>query len=177
MVKGIKGAIALGLALTLGNFAASRAVALPTQTWQLLEATPEGFRIEFPGVVEMQEPLVLDLPTGGLVLKGAIALDGDAQYVFAYGDYPDLAASPAQRLTVLRDYMVADTNWTLTEDQSLPFFIYPGRQFILFSVDEMITYRFYLVGERVYILGVLQDARVDLRERIGAFFESFGVIR
>lgn len=175
MLKRKKGAIALLLALILAH--GGRAAAMPTQTWQLLEATPEGFRLEFPGVVEMQEPLVLDLPTGAVVLEGAIAHYDNAQYVFAFGDYPEGGASPLVRLAVLRDHMIQDTNWTLAEERSLPFWVYPGQQFTLFSIDEMITYRFYLVGERVYILGVLQDSRVDLKEEIGAFFGSFGVIR
>lgn len=175
IVNGIKGAIALLLTLILAQ--GGRAAAVPKQTWQLLQATPAGFRLEFPGVVEMQEPLVLDLPTGALVLAGAIAHHENAQYVFAFGDYPQGEASVLEHLAVLRDHMIKDTHWTLAEQRSLPFWIYPGQQFTLFSVDEMITYRFYGVGDRIYILGVLQDPRVDLKEEIAAFFGSFGIIR
>jgi len=176
VMGGMKGAIALLFVLMLGQVPMPRTIAMPQPLWQWLEAIPGGFRVAFPGVVEMQEPLVLDLPAGGLVLGGAIALHEGNQYVFAFGDYR-VEGSPGVRLTMLRDAMVKDTGWVLAAERSLPLSVHPGREFVLFSVDEMITYRFYLVGERVYILGVLQDAGVDLREEMGAFFGSFGVTR
>ncbi|WP_323254559.1 hypothetical protein [Spirulina sp. CCNP1310] len=176
IMKGGKGAIALFLGLMLGYAPASVGVPMGQQSWQWLEAIPGGFRVALPGGVERQEPLVLDLQGGELVLEGAIALHEGNQYVFAFGDYR-VEGSPWVRLTMLRDAMVKDTGWVLAEDRSFPLGIHPGREFILFSENELITYRFYLVGERVYILGVLQDAGVDLREEMGAFFGSFGVTR
>lgn len=176
-MKGGKGAIALFLGLMLGYAPASVGVPMGQQSWQWLEAIPGGFRVALPGGVERQEPLVLDLQGGELVLEGAIALHEGNQYVFAFGDVPDLGVNAAEGLTMLRDYMVTDTGWFLAEDRSLPLGVHPGREFILFSRKEMITYRFYWVGGRVYILGVLQDAGVDVGEEMGAFFGSFGVTR
>jgi hypothetical protein len=147
----------------------------PDSVWLVVTSAPGGFRVAVPSPVTPQDPISLDLPSGAIAVAGAIANHDDTEYVFAFGDYATPTATPADRLTELRDYMVADTDWAIAQDQSMPLGAFPGRRFVLFSPQQMITYRFYLVGTRLYILGVLQAPERDRTAEIERFFASFTV--
>lgn len=147
----------------------------PDSIWLVVTSAPGQFRVAVPSPVTPQDPITLALPSGTLTAQGAIATHDQTEYVVAFADYATPTATPAQRLTELRDYMVQDTDWAIAQDQSMPLGAFPGRQFVLFSPQQMITYRFYLVGTRLYILGVLHAPERDRTAETERFFSSFTV--
>ncbi|MGB0561586.1 MAG: hypothetical protein ACPGVO_07245, partial [Spirulinaceae cyanobacterium] len=145
--------------------------------WHRLVVT-EGadFAIALPGPPQTYDEVAIETPDGLLNFVGWLADYGQSQFIVAYSEYPTATPEPAQRLTALRDRMVADTGWTITEDASQPLGVYPGRKFILFNETQMISYRFYLVERKLYILGVLQPPEINVSEASASFFNSFQIL-
>lgn len=144
--------------------------------WHQLVAEGAGFAVALPGPPQTYDEVAIETPEGLLNFVGWLADYGESQFIVAYSEYPTSTPRPADRLTALRDRMVADTGWTLTEDASQPLGAYPGRKFILFNPAQMIAYRFYLVEQRLYILGVVQPPELDVATESAAFFESFQLL-
>lgn len=145
--------------------------------WHQLVVT-EGaqFTIAVPGPPQSYDEVAIETSEGLLNFVGWLASHQESQFIVAYGEYPTFTPRLADRLAALRDRMVADTGWTLAEDASEPLGMYPGRRFILFNSEQMITYRFYLVEERLYILGVLQRPTAEVEVESDRFFESFELL-
>ncbi|NEO85749.1 MAG: hypothetical protein F6J87_16080 [Spirulina sp. SIO3F2] len=150
--------------------------AAETPNWHQLVAEGAQFAVAVPGPPQTYDEVAIDTPEGLLNFVGWLANYGQSQFIVAYSEYPTSTPRPADRLTALRDRMVEDTGWTITEDASNPFGVYPGRKFILFNEAQMIAYRFYLVEQRLYILGVLQPPELDLATESAAFFNSFQLL-
>lgn len=150
---------------------------LPAANWHQLVVT-EGaqFTIAVPGPPQTYDEVAIETPDGSLDFVGWLASHRDSQFIVAYGEYPTPTPRPSERLMKLRDRMVTDTGWTLAEDASEPLGSHPGRRFILFNPAQMITYRFYLVDERLYILGVLQEPTAEVEAEADRFFESFELL-
>ncbi|MEM8640326.1 MAG: hypothetical protein AAGG51_16145 [Cyanobacteria bacterium P01_G01_bin.54] len=145
--------------------------------WHRLVVTDGAdFAIALPSQPQTYDEVAIETPEGRLNFVGWLADYGQSQFIVAYSEYPTSTPEPARRLTALRDRMVEETGWSITDDSSYPLGVYPGRKFILFNETQLINYRFYLVEQKLYILGVLQPPAIDVSQTSESFFNSFQIL-
>jgi hypothetical protein len=76
----------------------------------------------------------------------------------------------------LCDGIIAQTNFKLNSDRAITWQQYSGKQLSLQGEDETITYRVYLIGQRIYLLAVGQKNTAEVSSEAVNFFDSFQLL-
>lgn len=146
------------------------------QTWQHLVSREGGFSIWAPRgtIVEEQKTLATDV--GDIEFKVLATNPQTSRFVVAYSEEPLTSTqleNPEAILTSLRERIVSSTDFQQVDEQPITYNEYPGRQLRLQNSGETITFRVYLIEERLYVLGASQPDEGELSQTASAFFNSF----
>lgn len=147
--------------------------------WQKYIFTEGDFSVWMPqAIVQSQENVTLDLPTGKLAFEVFSTQPKSYRFVAAYSDplTPEQLANPSTLLASVREGIIAKTNFTPQSDRSLTGEQYPGLELTMKNNAEIIGFRVYLIGQRVYVLAAGQKNTDTLSADATSFFDSFRLL-
>ena len=147
--------------------------------WQKFIFRDGGFSIWMPEGVRSEETVVLDTIAGKLSFEVLTSNLPSWRFVAAYsGDLasPSLPASQTL-LASIRDGIVQETKFKLTEDQDISWNNYSGKKLSMQDGDETIAFRVYLIGTKVYVLAAAQKNTTVVSEDAVNFFDSFRILK
>lgn len=148
------------------------------QQWEEFTLMDGGFTVWMPGVPTTQEKQSLETAAGNLDLNGFSTFQASSRFLVAYGDYPQTAklGNPEAILANLRERILEEMKgFKVKIDRSISLNNSPGKELKLENSGINITFRFYLVKQRLYLLVVQQhpDSRT---EDLAKFLDSFRLL-
>ncbi len=146
--------------------------------WQKYLFQDGGFSLWMPEGIKSQETIVLNLGRNQLSFEVFATQPQTYRFVAAYSDSlnPSQLDNPTQLLSLVRDGLVAETNFTLVSDRPTTWEQYSGLELTMTDKDELIGFRVYLIDNRVYILAAGQKNIDTLSQEIMSFFDSFRLL-
>ena len=151
-----------------------------TITWQKVDRTPDGFKVEMPiDVKDIQIPAYNE--RGGSEQVDMIYSNPSADTTFsvAWADNPPVARvnnrAPNQTLDMAREDAMARTQTTLVNESQAGFQGFPARDFAAQNVGGgILNSRLIYAGSRLYMLIAVFPSASARRERdVTRFFNSF----
>jgi hypothetical protein len=146
------------------------------QSWQHFVSQEGGFSIWAPRGTITAETKTLETEVGTIEFQVLATNPQSSRFVVAYSEEELTAAqleNPEAILAGLRERIVNNTAFELIDEQPITYGEYPGRQLRLQDSEETITFRVYLIDEKVYVLGASQLEEGELSPAASAFFNSF----
>lgn len=127
-----------------------------SQSWQFVIFKPGNCSFWMPPGVLTQEAVTLDTSLGQLGFRTLASNTDDRRYVAAYSDAlrEEQVQNPQVLLAAIRDRAAPPTQFKLIEERAVTLDSHPGRELRFEDEEEAIVMRAYLVGNRVYALGV-----------------------
>lgn len=147
--------------------------------WQKFIFRDGGFSLWMPQGIQSEETVVLDTVAGKLSFEVFATHPSSWRFVAAYSEDLDPAklGNPQAFLASVRDGIVTETEFELKGDRSISLGKYPGKQLRMQDAGETITFRVYLIEQRVYVLAASQKNAEDLSEEVVSFFDSFRLLQ
>ena len=147
--------------------------------WQKFIFRDEGFSVWMPEGIRSEETVILDTIAGKLPFEVFTSHPPSWRFVAAYSENLDPAQLKDSQaiLASVRDGIVAETKFDLMSDRSISLGQYPGKQLSMQDTDEIITFRVYLIGQRVYVLAAGQKDAKEVSEDVVNFFDSFRLLQ
>ena len=146
-------------------------------SWQKFISRQGGFSVWLPEGVKSEEIVVLDTATGELSFEVIASHPEEESYRFivAYAEAEEVTNTEIF-LASIRDGLINETNFELVNEESKSLKEYSGKELVMKQGEEIITFRIYVVGLKVYVLGVSQTEANQLNEEINNFFGSFQLL-
>ncbi|HAC65941.1 MAG TPA: hypothetical protein DCF68_21015 [Cyanothece sp. UBA12306] len=146
--------------------------------WQKYLFQDGGFSVWMPEGIKSQETIVLNLAGNKLPFEVFATQPQNYRFVSAYSVTlkPDQLANSTQLLSLVRDGIVTETNFTLVSDKPTTWQGYSGLELTMTDQDELIGFRVYVINDRVYVLAAGQKNISSLSEEIASFFDSFRLL-
>ena len=97
----------------------------------------------------------------------------------AYSDSLDSnkISDSEQLLNQVIEGIIKETNFTLLTDENITWRQYNGKRLTMKDEDELISFRVYLIDNRVYVLAGGQSYNnQNISENIVSFFDSFRIL-
>ena len=144
--------------------------------WRRFEPEIGGFSILFPGTPEKQTETV---PTAGGTIETTFFLveQEDMGYSVNLADYSEMSLSESDVEVVLdgaREGAVRNVGGELLEEAEITLDGHPGRALKIAVDDEFVVdARFYLVGNRLYVLQAISIGQTSKPSRVEKFLDSF----
>jgi len=144
--------------------------------WQRFEPDMGGFSILFPGTPEKQTETV---PTAGGTIETVFFLveHEDMGYSVNLADYSEASLSESDVALMLdgaRNGAVGNVGGELLEETKITLDGYPGRALKIAVADEFVVdARFYLVGNRLYVLQAISMGDASISPNVEKFLDSF----
>ncbi len=159
---------------------------LPTLTvdtgawrWSRVVLRDGGCAVWLPAGPLAQESETVETPEGAIHFDAIASHPPNARFVIAASEPldPALLAAPDALLTRARDRLLARAaNFELSGSRDITFKGYAGRDFMLASDTEQLTFRLLLANDRLYVLAASQDRAGANLEAIATFFGSFELL-
>lgn len=149
--------------------------------WQEYKSTEGRFSVLMPSVPEERKQTV-NTPVGPIDQHVAIlSPDKNTAYLASYADYPESATQgvkPDQILDGSRDGSVANIQGKLLSELIITLGDYPGREIRVAFPDDIHTMRMriYIVGSRLYQVGVLTTKENVSNNSVTKFLDSFKLV-
>jgi hypothetical protein len=133
-----------------------------------------GYPPEFPP----QKQKTVTTTAGPLTFEVLTTNQPDSRFIVAYGTVTtDTMAEQAEELfNQIRDFIIADTGFTVEAERPIMYEQFPGRKLTLKTAEEQIILQMYGIGDRIYVLGMSQGQNVDFSKAANQFFDSFRVL-
>lgn len=147
--------------------------------WQPVIFTAGGCSFWLPPGILSEETVLLDTSAGKLSFRTLASNSDNARYVAAYAEQltKSQLENPQALLSAIRNKVAPADKFQLKSDTPIALNKYPGRELTLQSAKEIITFRAYLVEQRVYVLGARYPNASDLSRRVAGFLNSFQLLR
>lgn len=148
--------------------------------WQKYLFRDGGFSVWMPqAVVQSQETVVLNLGTNQLSFNVFASQPQSYRFVAAYSEplTTEWTANPTDLLTLVRDGIASKTDFILLNDRSTSWKEYPARELTMQNKNEIISFKVYLVNQRVYVLAIGQKNKDAISTEITSFFDSFELLQ
>lgn len=147
-------------------------------SWQKFIFRDAGFSVWMPQAIQSEETVNLDTKSGNISFEVFATHPQTLRYVAAYSQILDQTQlnNPQTLLDAVRDGIIAKTKYQLINDQSISWKNYPGILLSMETKEEMITFKVYLIGKRVYILGASQEQTRAIDQNVLDFFDSFRLL-
>lgn len=154
-------------------------VAQKSNFWQPVIFSAGGCSFWLPPGILSEETVLLDTSVGRLSFRTLASNSDNARYVAAYAEQltKSQVENPQALLRAIRDKVAPVDKFQLKSDTPITLNKYPGRELTLQSAKEIITFRAYLVEQRVYILGAKYPNASTLSKRVAGFLNSFQLLR
>lgn len=130
-----------------------------------------------PGIMS-EENVVLNTGVGKLRFRTLASNSDNARYVTAYAEQltKSQLENPAALLRAIRDRVAPAGKFQLKSDRPITLNTYRGRELSLQSAKETITFRAYLVEDRLYTLGARYPNANSLSRQVAGFLNSFQLL-
>lgn len=127
-----------------------------SRSWQFIIFREGGFSFWMPPGVLSDERVVLETSLGEVRFRTLASNAEDRRHVVAYADSltDQQVKSPKILLEAIREKVAPADEFRLTGDREVTLDSHPGRELSFEDGDEAIVMRLYLVGRRVYGLGI-----------------------
>ena len=146
--------------------------------WQPVASKVGRFSILMPPGIMFDEMETLKTAVGDLQFRVLSKNAGDSRYVAAYSD--PLAASqlknPKALLAAVAERVNPTNLFRLTGDRPITIEKYPGRELAFSTNAELIVLRAYLVGNRIYVIGVNHLDKETFSKVGQKFLNSFSLL-
>ena len=77
----------------------------------------------------------------------------------------------------VKEGIIKETNFTLLTDENITWQNYQGKKLTMKDEDELISFRVYLINNKVYVLAAGQNYNnQNTSENIISFFDSFRLL-
>ena len=144
--------------------------------WQNIIFKEGGFSIWMPAGTMTEETEIIETEKGKIKFKVFASHPASARFVVAYSDILN-SQQLANKQNILPNFqkkIVDVTGFELSSDRSYNLGDIPGREFILKNDTETITFRIYLVGQRLHLIGASETAKNNqIAGAVVTFLESF----
>ncbi len=146
--------------------------------WQPVISRTDGFSIWMPPGVLSQESKTLNTTVGTLEFKAIASQQNQTRYVAAVTTVqPNQSKDPTALFTAVENSILASAALQKDRDRSISLGTYPGRELQATSTDEILTFRFYLVQQRLYLLATRQLRQAPTTQTTNNFFDSFQLLK
>ncbi|NES02219.1 MAG: hypothetical protein F6K22_04845 [Okeania sp. SIO2F4] len=144
--------------------------------WQNIIFKEGGFSIWMPAGTMTEETEIIETEKGKIKFKVFASHPASARFVVAYSDILN-SQQLANKQNILPNFqkkIVNVTGFELSSDRSYNLGDIPGREFVLKNDAETITFRIYLVGQRLHLIGASETAKNNqIAGAVVTFLESF----
>ena len=144
--------------------------------WQNIIFKEAGFSIWMPAGTMTEETEIIETEKGKIKFKVFATHPASARFVVAYSDILN-SQQLANKQNILPNFqrrIVDVTGFELSSDRSYNLGDIPGREFILKNDAETITFRIYLVGQRLHLIGASETVKNNqIAGAVVTFLDSF----
>lgn len=143
--------------------------------WKQFLFAEAGFSIKMPLGNITSSTEVLETATGNIELQVLATNPRSSRFIVAYSDRLNGAQleNPETILAQVRKLMSPNTEFELQGDRPLDNYPVASREISLKNSSETITFRIYILNQRLYILGSTQPLSEQHSEKLFTFFNSF----
>ncbi len=147
-------------------------------SWQQFLSRQGRFSVWIPTGISTTETKTVETTVGTLTFEVLSTNQPHSRFIVAHGMVKaNTVANKTESLfDQIRDYIVADTGFTVANEHSIKFEQFPGRKLILEASVEKIILHLYWINQQIYILGISQPQDMDFSEAANQFFDSFRVL-
>lgn len=138
-----------------------------------------GFTIWMPLGTITEETKFLETSSGNLEFNLFATHPPSSRFIAAYSERlnAERLESPLTLLAAVRDRVLSEqTGFELKSDRPIILDNNIGKEFGLQNADETITFRVYLIENRLYVLGASQQNIGELSPQVVTFFDSFKLL-
>jgi hypothetical protein len=127
-----------------------------SKSWQFVIFKAGGCSFWMPPGVLTEEKVVLETTVGQLSFRTLASNSEGGRYVVGYAESltDEQVKNPQVLLEAIANKAAPSDEFKLSQKRSVTIDSYPGQELSFESAGESITIRVYLVGQRVYALGV-----------------------
>jgi hypothetical protein len=146
--------------------------------WQQFLSRDGGFSVWIPAGISTTETKTVTTTAGSLTFEVLSTNQPHSRFIVAYGTVTtETTADKADGLfNQIRDFIIADTGFTVETERPITFEQFPARRFTLSAPEEQIILQMYWVGDQIYVLGMSQGQNVDFSKAANQFFDTFRVL-
>ncbi|WP_107670552.1 hypothetical protein [Cyanothece sp. BG0011] len=147
--------------------------------WQKFIFQEGNFSVWIPQGIQSSEEVSIELENSNLSFQVLASHPQNYRFVAAYSDKlnPNQIANKEQLLEQVKQGIVKKTNFILITDKNITFETDIGKQLTMKNEDELISFRVYLINDRIYVLAVANPSQTDaISEIIMSFFDSFRIL-
>jgi hypothetical protein len=126
--------------------------------WQLIVFSQGNVSFWMPPGILAQDNVVIATAEGDLNFQTLTSTDNDHRYVAAYatGLTEQQINDPAALFTAMQARVAPTETFSLMNERPVTLGDYQGSEFTFESDTERVTFRAYLVGNKIYAMGVIQ---------------------
>ncbi|MDJ0732003.1 MAG: hypothetical protein QNJ33_18660 [Crocosphaera sp.] len=147
--------------------------------WQKLVFQDGNFSVWIPQGVQSSETVIISLGESNLSFEVLASHPQNYRFVAAYSNSlnPNQIANSEQLLEQVKEGIIKETNFTLLTDENVTWQQYKGKKLTMKDEDELISFRVYIINNRVYVLAAGQNYNnQNMSENIVSFFNSFRLL-
>ena len=144
--------------------------------WQNIIFKEGGFSIWMPTGTMTEETEIIETEKGKIKFKVFASHLASARFVVAYSEIlnSQQLANKKNILPNLQKQIVDVTGFELSSDRDYNLGDIPGREFVLKNDTETITFRIYLVGQRLHLIGASEiEKDNEIAGAVVTFLDSF----
>lgn len=147
--------------------------------WQKFIFQDGDFSVWIPQGIQSSEEVSINLENTNLSFEVLASHPQNHRFVAAYsnGLNPSQTTNKEQLLAQVQQGIINKTNFTLITDKNITFKTYMGKELIMRNEDELISFRVYLINNRIYVLAAASLNQTEVNsEIIDVFFDSFRLL-
>lgn len=146
--------------------------------WQKYIFRDAGFSIWMPSAIQSNETVIIDTSFGQINFNVFATHPQNQRYISAYSTplNPPALNNPNTLFEQIKEAIIARTEYQLKDEQEISRETYSGRQLIMEKDGEIITFKIYLIGSRVYVLAASQEESSQISDDVISFFDSFRLL-
>ena len=147
--------------------------------WQKFLFRDSNFSVWMPQGIQSLETVTLEVDSSQLPFEVYATQTPGYRFVTAYSESltPSQLSNSSQLLSEVKTAIIQKTNFTLLTDKEIVWEESVGQEFTLNKEDELISFRVYLINQRLYILGAEQnDTAETTSDIVISFFDSFRLL-
>ncbi|MGK7879844.1 MAG: hypothetical protein AB4060_07055 [Crocosphaera sp.] len=147
--------------------------------WQKVVFQDSNFSVWIPQGLQSSETVIISLGESNLSFEVVASHPPNYRFVAAYSHRldPNQIKNSEQLLNQVKEGIVKETNFNLLTDENIVWQQYNGKKLTMIDEDELISFRVYLINDRVYILAGGQSYNnQSISENIVSFFDSFRIL-
>ena len=149
-----------------------------SNSWQFILFKEGGVSFWIPPGILTEEAITLATPLGDLNFRTLTSNLDDKTYVAAYarGLSEQQRQNPDSLLQAIRDKVTPKNEFKLIRRRSVTLDSYPGEELSFQNDQEIITFRAYLVNDRLYVLGVRSPQSINDLRSTRAFLNALELL-